>query len=115
MGLLLYYIYYILASKFMEKYQSIYLRAVAILNDLVSLFTFYSFPEQIRRSIYTTNLIESLNKQLKCGTKRKEQFPNEDALDRYVCMQYSEYNQKQSLRVHLGFKQAGYELLEMFN
>ena len=101
--------------EFMEKYQSIYPRAVAILNDLGSLFTFYSFPEQIRRSIYTTNLIESLNKQLKRGTKRKEQFPNEDALDRYVCMQYSEYNQKQSLRVHLGFKQAGYELLEMFN
>ncbi|AZK48853.1 hypothetical protein EIM92_04115 [Paenibacillus lentus] len=29
------------------------------------IFTFYSFPEPIWRSIYSTNLIESFNKQIK--------------------------------------------------
>ncbi|MBQ3793177.1 MAG: transposase, partial [Lachnospiraceae bacterium] len=62
----------------------IYPKAVAVLEDLTSLFEFFEFPAVIRRSIYTTNLIENLNKNLKRGTKRKEQFPNEDSLERYV-------------------------------
>lgn len=58
---------------FMVKYSKIYPKAVAVLEDLTSLFVFYEFPMAIRRSIYTTNLIENLNKNLKRGTKRKEQ------------------------------------------
>lgn len=61
---------------FMVKYSKIYPKAVAVLEDLTSLFEFFEFPAVIRRSIYTTNLIENLNKNLKRGTKRKEQFPN---------------------------------------
>ncbi|MFZ4908741.1 transposase [Enterococcus thailandicus] len=34
----------------------------------------YNFPPSIRRTIYSTNLIEGFNKQLKKYTKRKEQF-----------------------------------------
>lgn len=51
-------------------------------------------------SIYTTNLIEGLNKQLKRDTKRKERFPNEDSLDRFVCMKFLDYNQRFSVRIH---------------
>ena len=57
--------------------------AVAVLEGLAFLFEFYESPAVIRRSKYTTNLIENLNKNLKRGTKRKEQFPNEDSLERY--------------------------------
>jgi putative transposase len=46
-----------------------------------SLFILLSFPKEIRVSIYTTNLIEGFNKYL----KRKEQFPNEDSLIRFIC------------------------------
>ncbi|WP_268627152.1 transposase [Paenibacillus alvei] len=38
------------------------------------------FPNPIWKSIYSTNLIESFNKQIKEYTKRKEQFPHEEAL-----------------------------------
>lgn len=31
-----------------------------------------------------TNLIEVFNKQLKKYTKRKEQFPNEESLERFL-------------------------------
>lgn len=65
---------------FMVKYSKIYPKAVAVLEDLTSLFVFYEFPMAIRRSIYTTNLIENLNKNLKRGTKRKEQQKNHDKL-----------------------------------
>ena len=44
---------------FMVKYSKIYPKAVAVLEDLTSLFEFFEFPAVIRRSIYTTNLIEA--------------------------------------------------------
>lgn len=99
---------------FLEKYQSTYPKVVDILNDLDNLFTFYAFPKHIQRSIYTTNLIENFNKNLKRGTKRKEQFPNEDSLERYVCTFCTDYNKKFSDRIHRGFKESHSELLEMF-
>lgn len=99
---------------FMVKYSKIYPKAVTVLEDLTSLFVFYEFPMAIRRSIYTTNLIENLNKNLKRGTKRKEQFPNEDSLERYVCSFYCDYNQTMDCRVHKGFKECRSELEAMF-
>jgi Transposase and inactivated derivatives len=79
-----------------------------------SLFAFYQFPEPIRCSLYTTNLIERNNKGLKHTAKVKEQFPNENSLDRYVCCYYSESNRKYADRIMRGFKQVSAELLQMF-
>ncbi|WP_397376475.1 transposase [Paenibacillus sp. MER 180] len=40
-----------------------------------------------------TNLIESFNKQTKKCTKRKEQFPHEEALEKFLVSQFESYNQ----------------------
>ena len=48
------------------------------------LLTFYDFPPSIRRTIYSTNLIESFNKQIKRYSRRKEQFQNEESLERFL-------------------------------
>lgn len=40
---------------------------------------FLQFPPQVRRVIYTTNAIESLNYQLRKISKNRGQFPNDDA------------------------------------
>ena len=40
---------------------------------------FLRFPPEMRRAIYTTNAIESLNRQLRKVTKTRGAFPNEDA------------------------------------
>ena len=56
-----------------------------VLEELTSFFEFFEFPAFIRKSIYTTNLIKNLNMNLKHRAKRKEQFPNEDSLEEYVC------------------------------
>ncbi len=45
---------------------------------------FVSHSQLHRSSIYSTNLIESFNKKLKRQTKKKEQFPNESALERVL-------------------------------
>lgn len=100
---------------FRDKYSNIYPKAIKVLTSNESLFTYYEFPSQIRASIYTTNLIEGFNKNLKRGTKRKEQFPNEDALERYVCCFCSDYNHRFSTRVHKGFGLVSAELNELFD
>ena len=70
-----------------------------------ALLTFYNFPYAIRRTIYSTNLIEGFNKQLKRYTRRKEQFPNEESLERFFISQFNQYNQKFLGRIHKGFKE----------
>ncbi|SEL21377.1 transposase, partial [Limosilactobacillus mucosae] len=61
-------------------------------------------PPSIRTSIYSTNLIEAFNKKLKKKIRQKEQFPNEDALQRFVTTQILEYNDKFEERAHRGFR-----------
>ena len=45
-----------------------------------NLSTFFAFPNNIRKIIYTTNVIESLNSQFRKVTKTKLIFPNDDSL-----------------------------------
>ena len=40
---------------------------------------FFQFPEEIRKIIYTTNAVESLNFSLRKVTKNRSSFPNEEA------------------------------------
>ena len=40
---------------------------------------FFAFPEDIRKAIYTTNAIESLNMSLRKVTKNRGSFPNDEA------------------------------------
>jgi len=99
---------------FVGKWQSAYPKVTKSLKENPYIFTFYSFPKSIWRSIYSTNLIESFNKQIKKYSKRKEQFPNEDSLERFLVSQFEIYNQKFTTGCHLGFDQARAELAAMF-
>ncbi|MDT6681323.1 IS256 family transposase, partial [Enterococcus faecium] len=87
-----------------RKWKKQYPRVVNLLLN-PALLTFYNFPHAIRRTIYSTNLIEGFNKQLKRYTRRKEQFPNEESLERFLVSQFNNYNQKFLCRVHKGFKE----------
>lgn len=42
--------------------------------------TFFKYPPEIRKLIYTTNMIESYNRQLRKVTKGKAVFPNDESL-----------------------------------
>lgn len=77
-----------------------------VLDDKSYLFTFYDFPKEIRASIYTTNIIEGFNKQIKRKTNRKEQFPTEESLEKFLVSIFEEYNAKFLDRVHKGFNQV---------
>ncbi|MDT6416065.1 IS256-like element ISEfa13 family transposase [Enterococcus faecium] len=96
-----------------DKWKKQYPRVVKLLMN-PAILTFYNFPHVIRRTIYSTNLIEGFNKQLKKYTKRKEQFPNEESLERFLVSQFNNYNQKFLCRVHKGFKEIHDTLESMF-
>lgn len=57
-----------------------YPSAVKSFQDAWDRFTpFLAFPPELRRVIYTTNAIESLNYQLRKITKNRGHFPNDQA------------------------------------
>jgi putative transposase len=50
---------------------------------------FFSYPEPIRKVIYTTNAVESLNAQLRQVTKRRGAFPTEDSVRKVLYLAIS--------------------------
>lgn len=46
--------------------------------DILS--TFFAYPPEVRKIIYTTNIIEGLNRQFRQITKTKPSFTNDDSL-----------------------------------
>ena len=48
------------------------------------LTTFFEYPVEIRKIIYTTNIIEGLNRQFRQITKNKPSFTNDDSLRRML-------------------------------
>jgi len=49
-------------------------------NNWDDLSTFFEFPKEIRRLIYTTNTVEGYHRQLRKVTKNKGSFPTEQAV-----------------------------------
>lgn len=63
------------------------------------LTSFFDFPVEIRKIIYTTNLIENLN-QIRKYTKNKLSFPTDDALKKSVYLSISEIEKKWTMPIH---------------
>lgn len=64
-----------------DKWSNKYPNAIKSWEDnWDNLSTFFAFPNNIRKIIYTTNVIESLNSQFRKVTKTKLIFPNDDSL-----------------------------------
>lgn len=97
-----------------EKWQKTYPKVTQSLIKNQDLLTFYEFPPGIRRSIYSTNLIESFNKQIKKYSRRKEQFQNEESPGHFLVSIFDTYNQKFLNRSHKGFQQVTDTLASMF-
>lgn len=63
-------------------------------NNWEELTVFFDFPVEIRKIIYTTNLIENLNGKIRKYTKNKLSFPNDDALKKSVYLAINEIQKK---------------------
>lgn len=63
------------------------------------LSTFFRYPEEIRRLIYTTNPIESLNRRIRKVTKTKSSFPTDDSVLKIIYLVVMECSEKWTLPI----------------
>ena len=65
------------AEKWDKKYPKL---ARSWRDNWPNLSTYFKYPQEVRRLIYTTNTIEGFNRQLRKVTKSKSVFPTDDSL-----------------------------------
>lgn len=63
-------------------------------NNWDELAAFFAFPAEIRRAIYTTNLIEGYNRQLRKVIKTKGSFPNPESARKLLYLAHRDIAKK---------------------
>jgi len=67
-------------------------------NNWDVLSPFYKFPEEVRKIIYTTNIIEGLHRQYRKVTKSKTMFPSDASLEKMLYLSSKNVMQKWTQR-----------------
>lgn len=78
-----------------------------------NLNTFFSYPPDIRKAIYTTNAIESLNSVIRHATKKRKIFPSDDSVKKVVYLAIISASQKWTMPIH-NWKAAMSRFIIMF-
>ena len=65
-----------------------------------NLSTFFKYPNEIRRVIYTTNPLEGLNRQIRKVTKAKSIFPTDQAVQKMVFLACRDIMKKWTMSIH---------------
>ncbi len=68
-------------------------------NKWENLTLYFDFPDEIRRVIYTTNIIESVHRQFRMLTKTKGAFPNDESLLKLLYMGIKNAEQKWTMPI----------------
>jgi len=79
-------------------------------TDIITLF---DFPAPIRKAIYTTNAIESVNSVIRKFTRNRKIYPNEESALKIVYMAIHEASRKWTMPIH-HWKQALNHFAVMF-
>ena len=68
-------------------------------TNWANISVFFKYPEEIRKIIYTTNIVESLHRQFRKVTKNRSVFPNDDALKKMLYLAYRDLSKKWTMPV----------------
>ena len=68
-------------------------------NNWLELTAYFKYPYEIRRLIYTTNLIEGYHRQLRKVTKTKTAYPTDESLIKIIYLATAEASKKWTLSV----------------
>jgi len=79
-----------------KSYPMIYKSWLQHWEDLAE---FFKYPFEIRRAIYTTNAIESLNYQLRKVTKNRSSFSTDDAIFKILYLAIRNASQKWTMPI----------------
>ena len=87
-------------NDFSKKWETKYAYAIRSWRDnWDELTVFFDYPAEIRRIIYTTNLIENLNGKIRKYTKNKLSFPTDDAVMKSVYLAVMESSKKWTMPI----------------
>ncbi len=64
-----------------------------------NLNTLFNYPEDIRRAIYTTNAIESLNSVIRKVIKKRKLFPSDDSAKKVVYLAIQEASRQWTMPI----------------
>ncbi|HHA1857080.1 TPA: IS256 family transposase [Enterobacter roggenkampii] len=64
-----------------------------------NLNTFFGYPPDIRRAIYTTNAIESLNSVIRAAIKKRKVFPTDDSVRKVIYLAIKDASKKWSMPI----------------
>lgn len=65
-----------------------------------NLRTIFEYPPDIRKAIYTTNAIESLNSVIRSATKRRKLFPSDESAMKVVYLAIEQASKKWTMPIH---------------
>lgn len=68
-------------------------------NHWQNLNTLFNYPEDIRRAIYTTNAIESLNSVIRKALKKRKIFPSDEAATKMVYLAIKDASKKWTMPI----------------
>ncbi|BBI92125.1 IS256 family transposase [Serratia symbiotica] len=64
-----------------------------------NLNTFFGYPADIRKAIYTTNAIESLNSVIRAAIKKRKVFPTDDSVRKVIYLAIKDASKKWSMPI----------------
>lgn len=101
---------------FGEKWNKKYPRVVdSWKNNWDRLSNFYKYPKEIRKMIYTTNIIEGFHAQLRKVTKTKRVFSNDMALLKLLYLVQNDISTKKCDTPVFGWKMIKSQLMIIFD
>lgn len=100
-------------QNFKEKYKDNNKLIKKVENDINWIYQIFEYPPAIRKVIYTTNAIESLNSALRKVTKGKGSFMNENALMKVLYLRIEDLQKKWSKGM-ANWNNVRHELTQIF-
>lgn len=88
-------------SEFADKWNDIYPMVIRLWrNYWLRIVPMFSFAPEIRRAIYTTNAIESLNMTLRKIIKNRSMFPSDEAVYKIMYLALRNISKKWTMPIH---------------
>lgn len=85
------------SEKWDDKYPQITKSWTDNWHNLIAIF---DYPPEVRKAIYTTNAIESLNSVVRKATRNRKVFPNDDSARKVVYLAIEQASRKWTMPIH---------------
>ena len=92
----------VLSQKWQEKYPLV---ARGWEDNWGNIATFFDYPADIRKAIYTTNAVESLNSVIRRVIKKRNVFPTDESVFKVIWLAMKTASKKWTMPIH-NWKQA---------